>query len=78
MLERTSAKMVLKPAPDAVFALLHGRSILFSEAGQKIFELDRVEGFIWCKLAQGASLESIDQGLAELGIEEHTARQLAR
>lgn len=52
--------------------------MLFSEAGQKIFELDRVGAFIWCKLAQGASQEDIYQGLATLGIDEHTARQFTR
>lgn len=78
VLERSSAEMVLRPAPDAVFALLDGRSMLFSEAGQKIFELDRVGAFIWCKLAQGASLEDICQGLGALGIGEHTARQFTR
>ncbi len=52
--------------------------MLFSEAGQKIFELDRVGAFIWCKLAQGASLEDVCQGLGALGIDEHTARQFTR
>lgn len=70
--------MVLRPAPDAVFALLGGRSMLFSEAAQKIFELDRVGAFIWCKLSHGASLEDIYQGLGTLGIDEHTARQFTR
>jgi len=78
VLERSSAEMVLRPAPDAVFALLDGRSMLFSEAGQKIFEFDRVGAFIWCKLAQGASLQDVYQGLAELGIDEHTARRFTR
>ncbi|MGY3034388.1 hypothetical protein ACVIIV_003558 [Bradyrhizobium sp. USDA 4354] len=78
VLERSSAEMVLRPAPDAVFALLDGRSMLFSEAGQKIFELDRVGAFIWCKLAQGASLEDVYQGLGALGIDEHAARRFTR
>lgn len=52
--------------------------MLFSEAGQKIFELDRVGAFIWCKLAQGASLEDVYQGLGTLGLDEHTARQFTR
>ena len=78
VLERSSAEMVLRPAADAVFALLEGRSMVFSETGQKIFELDRVGAFIWCKLAQGASLEDIHQGLGTLGIDEHTARQFTR
>ncbi|WP_249139729.1 serine/threonine protein kinase [Bradyrhizobium japonicum] len=78
VLEGSSAEMVLRPAPDAVFALLDGRSMLFSEAGQKIFEVDRVGAFIWCKLAQGASLEDIYRELGALGIDEHAARQFTR
>jgi hypothetical protein len=78
VLERSSAEMVLRPAPDAVFVLLDGRSMLFSEAGQKIFELDQVAAFIWCKLAQGASLEDVYQGLGTLGIDEDASRQFTR
>lgn len=52
--------------------------MIFSEAGQKIFELDRVGAFIWCKLGEGASLGEIYRGLAEQGIDEHTARQFTR
>ncbi len=55
--------MVLRPAPDAVFVLLDGRSMLFSEVGQKIFELDQVAAFIWCKLAQGAFWKMSIRGL---------------
>ncbi|MBB4382472.1 hypothetical protein GGD61_007165 [Bradyrhizobium sp. SBR1B] len=78
VLERSSAEMGLRPASDAVFALLDGRSVLFSGAGQKIFELDRIGAFIWCKLAQGASLEDACKGLGTLGVDEHTARQFTR
>ncbi|MHB0768994.1 PqqD family peptide modification chaperone [Bradyrhizobium sp. 5.13L] len=78
MLERSSAEMVLRPAPDAVFALLDGRSVLFSEAGQQVFELDRVGAFVWCKLAQGASLETVYEELGKLGIDETAARQFTR
>lgn len=78
VLERSSAQMVLGPAPNVAFALLDGRSMLFSEAGQKLFELDRVGAFIWCKLTQGASLEEIYQELGALGIDQHTARQFTR
>nr|WP_249809787.1 serine/threonine protein kinase [Bradyrhizobium sp. 139] len=70
--------MVLKPAVSAAFALLDGRSVLFSEATQKIYELDQVGAFIWCKLAQGASLECVHQELGQQGIDEHAARQFTR
>ncbi|WP_271565290.1 hypothetical protein [Bradyrhizobium sp. CCBAU 11386] len=78
MLDKSSAEMVLRPAADAGFALLDGRSVLFSEAAQKIYELDQMGAFIWCKLAQDASLENIHQELGKLGIDEQTARQFTR
>lgn len=78
VLERSSTEILLRPAADTVFALLDGRSVLFSEAGQKIFELERVGAFIWCRLAQGASLEDVYQELGKLGIDEFTAHQFAR
>jgi hypothetical protein len=78
VLEKSSAEMVLRPAEGAVFALLDGRSVLFSETSQKIYELDQVGAFIWCKLAQGASLEDVHQELGQLGTDEHTARQFTR
>ncbi|MFB6453005.1 PqqD family peptide modification chaperone [Bradyrhizobium tunisiense] len=78
MLERSSAEMMLRPASDAVFALLDDRPVLFSETGQKIFELDGVGAFVWCKLSQGASLEEIYQELGTLDIDDHTARRFTR
>jgi hypothetical protein len=75
MLKKTSAQMLLRPAAGAVFALMDGRSVLFSETRQKIYELDQVGAFIWCKLAQGASLEDLHQDLGQLGIGERVARE---
>lgn len=49
--------------------------MLFSETRQKIYELDQVGAFIWCKLAQSASLEEIHQELGQLGIGERAARE---
>ncbi|MBR0718462.1 serine/threonine protein kinase [Bradyrhizobium liaoningense] len=78
MLEKSSTEMMLRPAADAVFALLDGRPVLFSETRQKIYELDKVGAFIWCELAHGASLAAIYQELGRLGIDEYTARQFSR
>ncbi|WP_377827495.1 hypothetical protein ACFKHW_21615 [Bradyrhizobium lupini] len=75
MLEKTSAEMVLRPAAGAIFALVDGRSVLFSETRQKLYELDQLGVFIWCKLAQGASLEDVHQELGQLGIGERAARE---
>lgn len=77
VLEKSSERAALRPAVGAVFALLDGRPVLFSETGQKIYQLDQVSAFIWCKLAQGASLPAVCQKLGELGIVEHDARQFA-
>ncbi|AMA61178.1 PqqD family peptide modification chaperone [Bradyrhizobium sp. CCGE-LA001] len=78
MLEKSSAEVVLKPAIDAVFALFDGQPVLFSATGQKIFQLDQVGGFIWCRLAQGASLAAVCHELGTLDIDEPVARQFVR
>jgi len=75
MLEKTSAELALRPAAGAIFALVDGRSVLFSETRQKLYELDQLGAFIWCKLAQGASLEDVHQELGQLGIGERAARE---
>lgn len=72
---KTSAEMVLRPAAGAIFALVDGRSVLFSETRQKLYELDQLGAFIWCKLAQCASLEDVHQELVQLGIGERAARE---
>ena len=78
VLEKSSADVLFKPAADAVFALLDGRPVLFSGARQKIYQLDQVGGFIWCKLAQGASLAAVYHELGKLDVVEHVARQFVR
>jgi hypothetical protein len=75
---KSSSEIVLRPAADAAFALLDGRSVLFSETKQKIYELDQLGAFIWCRLAQDASLADIHQELGKLGVDERTARQFTR
>ncbi|MFK4505733.1 hypothetical protein IQ17_04722 [Bradyrhizobium daqingense] len=78
VLEKSSAEVVLKPAIDAVFALFDGQPVLFSATGQKIYQLDQVGGFIWCRLAQGASLAAVYHELGTLDIGEPVARQFVR
>lgn len=75
VLEKSSAEVVLKPAVDAVFALFDGKPVLFSATGQKIYQLDQVGGFIWCRLAQGASLAAVYHELGTLDIVEAEARR---
>ena len=76
VLEESSSKVVLRPAADAVFALFDGRPVLFSEAGQKVYQLDQVGGFIWCRLAQGASLAAVYSELSALDVAESVAHEL--
>ncbi|WP_245306065.1 serine/threonine protein kinase [Bradyrhizobium sp. LTSP849] len=71
------SEIILRPAVDAQFALLDGRSVLFSGARQEIYELDKVGAFVWCSLAQNASLEDIYRGLGKFGISEGIACQFA-
>src|SRR6516225_11089669 len=70
---------VIHPAADTSFALMDGRPVLFSEANQKIYELDRVGAYIWCKLQeQETTIETVLDGLAGFGIERSKARQFVR
>ncbi len=78
VLEKSSTDVVLKPAIDAVFALFDGQPVLFSAARQGIYQLDQVGGFIWCRLAQGASLAAVYHDLGTLDIVEPVARQFVR
>ncbi|UPJ61643.1 serine/threonine protein kinase [Bradyrhizobium sp. 192] len=78
MLEKSSSEVALKPAANAVFALFNGRPVLFSETGQKIYQLDQLGGFIWCRLAQGASLAAVYHELGTLDVAEPVARQFVR
>lgn len=78
VLEKSSAAVVFKPAVDAAFALLDGRPVLFSGTRQKIYQLDQLGAFIWCKLAQGAPLAAVYDELGNLEIAEHVARQFVR
>ena len=78
MLGKFRTEIILRPAADAVFALLDGRSVLFSEARQEIYELDQVGAFVWCRLAQDAGLEDIIRELGKLGVDGRAARQFTQ
>jgi hypothetical protein len=70
--------LAIRPAADTSFALMDDRPVLFSEAHQKIYELDRVGAYIWCNLVGEKTIEAIFDGLAELGIGRSEARQFLR
>src|SRR5215510_8624433 len=67
-----------RPAPHTSFSLMDGRSILFSEKNQKIYELNKTGALIWCKLLDHTSLESIYRELVEFGIERQDASSSVR
>jgi hypothetical protein len=67
--------LAIHPAADASFALLDDRPVLFSEAHQKLYALDRVGAYIWCSLVAHETIETIFDGLAELGIDQFEAHQ---
>jgi hypothetical protein len=67
--------LAIRPATDTSFVLMDDRPVLFSEAHQKIYELDRVGAYIWCNLLGRETIETIYDGLAELGIHRSEAHQ---
>lgn len=64
----------LHPVAGATFALLDDTPIVFSEADQKIFELNQLAAFIWCCLEDRISAETICINLVASGIDPATAR----
>lgn len=63
----------LRPAEDVAFALLDEQPTLFSESTQKLYALNEVAAFIWCSLAEGRSIEMIEDDLVHGGIDWTTA-----
>jgi energy-coupling factor transporter ATP-binding protein EcfA2 len=72
------SSLAIHPAADTSFALMDGRPVLFSEANQKIYELDRVGAYVWCKLLEQETIKTIFEGLAEFGIDRSEARLFLR
>ncbi len=70
--------IVINPAQGTSFALMEGRPILFSESSQKIYELNRVGAYIWCKMLEQRTVKSICDELAGLGISQSRARHFVR
>lgn len=70
--------IVIRPAADTSFNLLDNRPIVFSESGQKIYELNEVGAYIWCKLADGSSVGQIADELAAFGIDGSDAHQFVQ
>jgi len=64
----------LRPVAGATFALLDDTPVVFSEADQKIFELNQFAAFIWCCLEDGIAAETICKNLVASGIDRASAR----
>ena len=69
---------VLRPAADASFSLLDNRPVLFSEAAQKIYELNQMGAYIWCSLLDHKTADVICEDLTTLGLDRLAARQFVR
>jgi hypothetical protein len=55
--------------------LLDGRPIVFSETKQKIYELNRIGAYIWCKLLEGKTIEMISSELRKCGVGRRAVHQ---
>src|SRR4051794_10159197 len=65
---------ILRPIPRALFSLLDDRPVLFSEAAQKIYELNQVAAYIWCCLLDDKPAEAICADLTKFGLDPVAAR----
>src|SRR3954468_20656154 len=65
---------VFRPVARASFSLLDDRPVLFSEASQKIYELNQVAAYIWCCLLDNKRTETICAYLTNFGLDPVTAR----
>jgi Coenzyme PQQ synthesis protein D (PqqD) len=59
---------VFFPVDGAVFSLLDGKPVLFSESTQKLYELNQIAAYIWCRLSDQMSVAQICQDLVKNGL----------
>lgn len=69
---------ILRVADGASFFSLDDRHAVFSEADQKIYELNQMAAYIWCRLEERHSLPDISSGLIENGVSPRTADRYVR
>ena len=69
---------ILRPVAGASFALLDDRPVLFSEAIQKIYELNQMAAYIWCSLLDRKPAEAICQDLTKFGLDRAAAQDCVR
>src|SRR4051794_2266707 len=66
---------IMRPIPKASFSLLDNRPVLFSEAAQKIYELNKMAAYIWCCLMDEKPAEAICDDLTKFGLDPVAARK---
>lgn len=59
---------VVSPAAGALFLLLGDRNVVFNEATQKIYALNQTAAYIWCRLQEDGTPETICAELTRSGI----------
>jgi hypothetical protein len=59
---------VFFPVDGALFSLLDGKPVLFSESTQKLYELNQIAAYIWCRLSDQMSVAQICQDLEKNGL----------
>src|SRR5215210_1619351 len=66
---------ILRAVARASFSLLDDRPVLFSEAAQKLYELNDLAAYIWCCLLEHRPAETICDDLTKFGLERGEARK---
>ncbi|MBP2291445.1 PqqD family peptide modification chaperone [Azospirillum rugosum] len=59
----------------ASFAVIGRHAVLFHEARQVLFELNDVAAFAWCRLSDGATVDSVVAASIDCGLPLQTARK---
>lgn len=65
----------LRPAEGASFFLLGDQNAIFSEPAQKIYALNDVAAYIWCRLEERETADEICDGLIGSGADATVARK---
>ncbi|MEH2510539.1 hypothetical protein V1291_001893 [Nitrobacteraceae bacterium AZCC 1564] len=65
----------LRPIDGASFLLLGDQCAVFSESSQKIYALNHIAAFIWCRLEEGETLDEIRGGLVRSGVAANLAEK---
>jgi hypothetical protein len=66
------------PVDDALFSLLDDRPVLFSEATQKLYELNQIAAYIWCRLSDQMSVAQICRDLEKNGLNPADAQSFVQ